>query len=462
MNRSLAIRWTGRLKPCLSKSTYHGPRSKLIAQRTQFFSSSPVRRDQNLPPQSGPQHPQRRGNWKSWILFNLAGVTGVAIVAITLKSANPNATNDDKNSVINTKSFSPFTIISKEQVSPTAFVLSVRPEIGEGKKGSTRKLQEAWDHGLWSVEVKQPQLQIARHYTPLPPSDGNEGDLRFLVRKVDGGEMSTYLSKLRVGENVYLRGPHLGFDITKRLGDAKDIVFVAGGTGIAPALQIARKVLDTKPAETTAAEKPTVSILWANRLSVDALGRETFQSSKTSGSWWSGKPSSNPEAQKQTQEPSTPSLTHQIRTLQQNHPENFRISYFTDEEGTFIKEPDLRTAISPPSPATKRQPLLPAAWICPWHSTAALERLPNDNDVARRSGDCTCAKDAKTKKEVLPTSATGASLVCVSGADGFVAAYAGPKRWYRGGEMQGPVKGILGQIVKDEEVKGVNWLVLKL
>ncbi|KAK6954762.1 hypothetical protein Daesc_004731 [Daldinia eschscholtzii] len=470
-----------------------------------------MRATQGVPPAGGPQsqqqqqqQQQRGANWRTWALFNLAGLAAAFLAAVVLKTKN--AQDSAKNAPMNTTSFSPFTITSKEQVSPTAFVLSVRADQGGGKDPSLL-LRRVWEHGLWSVEVKQPQLQIARHYTPLPPlteeekkdevargsagngdsSNGEGEELRFLIRKVDGGEMSTYLSKLQVGEKVWLRGPHLGFDIARRLGDTgKHVVFLAGGTGIAPALQVARRVLDDHSSRTETAserkeEKPTVSILWANRYAADALGRQQ-QSPQSSGatkgraisSLFGGSASPTPSdtsSERQSQTPADSTLALQIRELQAKHPDHFRISYFVDEERHFISEHDLRLALKDSSSSPT------ASTMCTWHSPSQLVILPDDNDLGRRASPCTCLQDGNNNNNKSspppPTAASaatqtgaGADLICVSGPDGFVAAYAGPKRWFGGTERQGPVRGILGEMMEDGKFKigGIerNWLVLKL
>ncbi|KAI1762696.1 hypothetical protein GGR53DRAFT_402791 [Hypoxylon sp. FL1150] len=504
MHNHITTRWAGRMRPCLEglRATRFGSgletqwiyrsRTVLVAQRPsrfpipkRHFSYLPARQNQESRLQSSDassqaQEPPRRqqSTHKSWVLFNVAGLSAVIIAAVVLKSAS---SSDGDKRIINKTSFSPFTIVSKEQVSPTAFILSVRPGNNvEGGGGSAQAFREAWDHGLWSVEIKQPQLQIARHYTPLPPlsahesaSSQNDEVLRFLVRKVDGGEMSTYLSKLRVGDAVWLRGPHLGFDIKKRLGDAgRRVVFVAGGTGIAPALQVAQRLLDA-PTENAdgekyeAGKKPTVSILWANRRADDALGRQQQASSSSGGkSWFSGwwrrgdeTPPGNMIEQKEMAETS---FAQQIRDLERRHPGRFRVSYFVDEKGSFIGAQDLRATLidGRNTPSTPQQPLPPAK-TCAWHSPTALAKFPDDDDASRRDTECKCIQ--KSTQEVKSTN-VGANLICVSGPDGFIEAYAGPKRWYAGTEMQGPVRGVLGRMLADgdrPEVEG-NWLVLKL
>ncbi|KAI1405941.1 hypothetical protein F4819DRAFT_442336 [Hypoxylon fuscum] len=507
MYKNIAIRWAGRLRPRLSGcvqtarlgSSGRATPFRLYLSPQRQFSSLPARRNHESQAQAQAQHfekeaqllaqaqsARKRSTHKQWLLFNLAGLGAVIVTAMTLKSAGTGS--NDKDSVINKTSFSPFTIVSKEQVSPTAFILRIRAGDGSSNAkrgpGSARAFEEAWEHGLWSVEIKQPQLQIARHYTPLPPlpppqptaitGENDDAELRFLVRKVEGGEMSTYLSKLGVGDKVYLRGPHLGFDVERRLGDAgNDVVFVAGGTGIAPALQVARRLLDPMNAGRkgesnggSRKETPTVSILWANRRAADALGRprpqqhnhETAGGKSWFSNWWGGQapPSAKVEDEQQAEEPS---FTQQIRALERQHPGRFRISYFVDEERSIIGSRDLRAVLSNtlPSPHVATRPVDEA---CPWHSLTALEALPDDNDASRRAAGCVCAGGIKNKSTASSTgTGVGVNLICVSGPDGFVEAIAGPKRWHAGTEMQGPVRGMLGPMLKGEEG---NWLVLKI
>ncbi|CAJ2507410.1 Uu.00g085960.m01.CDS01 [Anthostomella pinea] len=386
---------------------------------------------------------------------------------------------DDDDDIINKASFSAFTITSKEQVSPTAFILSIRVSKAAGGPVDSQRIGQAWAHGLWSVEIKQPQLQIARHYTPLPPpppppftksvgGDPNGGkaqaeagsgsgcrddELRFLIRKMDGGEMSNYLSKLRVGDQVWLRGPHLGFDVGRRLGEARDVVFLAGGTGIAPALQAAHRLLDSRPSTGVAVgdEKPTVSIMWANRRAVDALGREQRQIPVRKG--WFGLGGGAKTETPQRDEGNQSSFARQILSMKKQHGKHFDISYFVDEEKSFISAKDLVAILSRPQ-TTASSGLASPAKSCPWHSATSVARLPNDND-AERVSDCSC-------KRTAPGDRLGAELFCVSGPDGFIEAYAGPKRWQEGNEMQGAVQGLLGSMKKSRPGEMDDWLVLKL
>ncbi|KAI0491008.1 hypothetical protein F4859DRAFT_30852 [Xylaria cf. heliscus] len=465
----------------------------------------------------------------------LALIFAASAGAAYLYRRQSGSSDDD---VINTSTFTAFTITGREQVSPTAFIITLRPSAWVDPEGldpghvegepvgflSTR-IQEAWRHGLWSVEIKQPQLQIARHYTPLPPfptpagspsvgekkllGNGNtnelqatrtkeaglsheeqdeQADLRILIRRMDGGEMSNYLSRQRVGDTVWLRGPHLGFDIPRRLGDGnshdsdteadragdqRGMVFLAGGTGIAPALQIAHKLLDDHDSGNNLESQPHISILWANRWGVDALGREQDSLAQGKSNRWfgfwaeEGSTSSINHQDKriQTNKGAASSLALQIQDLKRRHPSHFEISYFVDDESSFIKAHNVEAILTStlgarrtasPSPNTDRR--------CTWHSAKAVECLPDDNDAARSSSSdpthaCTCAPKAEVE---TPTARPGVNLVCVSGPDGFIEAYAGKKRWHDGNEMQGSTRGVLGQIQKDMGKKMGEWLVLKL
>ncbi|RYP56094.1 hypothetical protein DL771_012157 [Monosporascus sp. 5C6A] len=428
-----------------------------------------------IPRQSQAQNPKDengvRSSKRSPLLF-LGGAGLCLLVGLSLFGLTGSRSDGD---VINKSTFSAFTITSRERVSPTAFILTVRAAGSGGDGGGegaaathqqqSARIRHAWNHGLWSVEIKQPQLQIARHYTPLPPPitaatspEGErtreDGDLRFLIRRMDGGEMSNYLSRLDVGDRVWLRGPHLGLDVARRLGGADRVVFLAGGTGVAPALQVARRLLLSKDTGRDDDQGPSVSLLWANRKGIDALGRETKnqQHAVFFGRFWG----SSEAAADNGAGTESSSLSEQIRELRRRYPHRFSVHYFVDEEGSFIGAKDVVAAMGPPRvPATSR--LVPPAKECPWHSATALETLPNDDDASRGpESPCACSRTADER--------AGSNLLFVSGPEGFIEAYAGPKRWGQGGEMQGPVSGLVGRLMKKEGSGcGVNnWLVLKL
>ncbi|KAK3359764.1 hypothetical protein B0T25DRAFT_564747 [Lasiosphaeria hispida] len=395
---------------------------------------------------------------------------------------------------LNDTTFVPFKIVSKEQVSPTSFIITVEPRYkrrvedrsDENNTGNDARLksllksirpsrwqqpfhasisvlEEAWEHGLWSVEIKQPQLQVARNYTPLPSSPSEEeradidhGYLRFLIRKMDGGEVSTYLSKLQVGELVELRGPHLGFDVRTRLGNADRVVFLAGGTGIAPALQTARALLDHETPES--APKPSINIVWANRHRTDCSGCETL---------------SLPSQTLPTDPPLANPITSLLAEMKHRHGNNLNISCTVDDEDTFINPAAITNATHSPSTTTAPSSKWPSwLWSQPKKPITTTPTTPFVDTAAcpSHSQPLLASKDAHDSAGIeckcqdidghpVPG---GKNLLMVSGPDGFISTFAGAKTWGDGIEMQGALGGVVGALEKRDPGFWGRWLALKL
>ena len=92
-------------------------------------------------------------------------------------------------------------------------------------------------------------------------------------------------------------------------------------------------------------------------------------------------------------------LVQELEALKDRHSEKLTVDYFVDEENTFITESLLRKRLS--------------------------------------------HRETKTSQEGGPVSK---KLLLVSGPEGFVNAFAGPKGMYQGKEIQGPLGGILGNM----------------
>ncbi|KAK4127499.1 hypothetical protein N657DRAFT_661605 [Parathielavia appendiculata] len=339
--------------------------------------------------------------WPFAALLIFAAVVALADDAILSAQSPPKPLNQD--------TFVPFTIISREQVSPTAFLLTLGP--APPRSPGVDVIKRAWEHGLWSVEVKQPELQVARDYTPLPsspslvgeagPVEGN-GRLRLYIRRMEKGEVSGYLARLKVGDTVELRGPRLAFDVRRRVG--KKVIFFAGGTGIAPALQAARALLDHPAVE--------MEVVWANRRREDCVGCD-------------GGEKKGPVV----------AMMEELRT---RYGERFRYSCTLDEEGS--------TSVRA------------GAGAAPVNLGIVKLVVSDDKDTpAGADGQrCQC-KDG----EGNPVKG-GKNLLMFSGPDGFMAHYVGAKVWAGGKELQGPVKGAVGDLKRKYPSFGEDWLVLKM
>lgn len=229
--------------------------------------------------------------------------------------------------IFDSPKFTPFSIVSKEDVSPTSFIVTLRPRslVDNPKLAKSDPYEKEWGTGPWSVEFKQPQLQIARSYTPLPPRENDTtGDLRFLIRREANGEMSRYLARLAVGEQVELRGPHSELELPN---EVTDVVFLAGGTGIAPALQVAHTLLQVrKPSENL----PNIHIIWANRRREDCIGGADLHGAANT-------------------DRSEGTIVQELREFQERYPDNVRVDYLVDEEGKFLDQKTI-------SRVTKREP----------------------------------------------------------------------------------------------------------
>lgn len=265
---------------------------------------------------------------------------------------------------------------------------------------------------------KQPQLQIGRDYTPLPTTaatslsvdEENEGYLRFFIRKDPFGEVSRYLHTLEPGADIEMRGPQIECAIPR---ETREILFVAGGTGIAPALQAGYSLLN----RTSKENRPKIHIIWASRLRADCVGgvsdtpkAPAVSSSRSWFSGWFGSSSSANISHTETvgpvsQDQEQSLIVRELEALKSQYPGQITVDYYLDEENRFIGKNDLAEFIKP----TKE------------------------------------VEDQETRK-----------LILVSGPEGFISYMAGPKVWAQGTELQGPLKGII------KELDPQGWAVWKL
>lgn len=104
-------------------------------------------------------------------------------------------------------------------------------------------------------------------------------------------------------------------------------------------------------------------------------------------------------------------IVQHLEQLKEQYAGRLSVDYFVDEERTFIGKKDVQRCLdaAPSSPTTE---------------------------------------ELRTKKVKC--------LILVSGPDGFVQFFAGPKQWENGGEVQGPLGGLLRSI----DLRG--WDVWKL
>lgn len=326
---------------------------------------------------------------RPWLRLAVVSVTAIGIGAYIRSQ------QDYGSSTLNPLTFTKYTLISKDPVSSTGSILTFKPPKPDGNEEVYGK---AWRTGVWSVMFKQPQLQIGRDYTPLPVTStaGSEDDdvLRFFIRRDPFGEVSRYLHGLDLGSKVEMRGPKIERRIPPR---THEILFIAGGTGIAPALQAGHTLLR----RTDDTHKPRIHILWANRRREDCAGglNDNTADFQVQRSWFSGLFKSQPAAQSAQQDATegvAPSrVVRELEALKSQYPGQVTVDYFVDEENTFIKKQDI---------------------------------LNFTNSTRLSNGS------SKNK------------MILVSGPEGFIGYMAGPKLWAQGMEVQGPLRGIISEL----------------
>lgn len=348
-----------------------------------------------LPPSSARHLEKDSHSATEYIAF---GVILVSIASYALwELSNRDASSKQAYTPLNDRTFVPFLLVAKDQISPTSAIYTIR------RGSSTTK--EPYGH-LWggngevkisSVEFKQPQLQIARAYTPLPPIEGMDPtDLRFLIRRLEGGEVSNYLDGLRVGATIEVRGPRVEWQTTEETPEK--VIFLAGGTGIAPAMQLVKSFMGELENEERR-RPPKIHILWANRKRDECIGGITETEGRRG--WWQvlsgakATPSGPPNQ-----------LVTELGDMIERYDGNLTVDYLVDEENKLI---DRRRILR------------------------SINKIDGSKAVTGNGG-----------------------LLMISGPDGFVDYFAGPKAVEGGLQVQGPVRGVIG----DLGLRG--WTVVKL
>ncbi|TDL29436.1 ferredoxin reductase-like protein [Rickenella mellea] len=88
---------------------------------------------------------------------------------------------------------------------------------------------------VWSVYIRDDDIQVERPYTPLEGID-KDGRMTFWVKKYPNGEVARWLHSKFPGDKIGLRGPHTTWDWKDQ--DAKHIIMISGGTGFTPFYQL--------------------------------------------------------------------------------------------------------------------------------------------------------------------------------------------------------------------------------
>ncbi|KAL8906233.1 MAG: hypothetical protein Q9207_002155 [Kuettlingeria erythrocarpa] len=367
--------------------------------------------------------PIRASTKRTWMWLGALGL-GAGSIGIGLWIANAEGLQSKQ-----TDAFQDYELLKNKRISASSNILTIQPSTFGPRAYKTsldaEKVAEVSKKGIWSVQIKHPLLTIARLYTPLPPflSDPNEptpqekfksvsvypeeNQLRFLIRNNPDGELSKYLARMQAGGRLELRGPYQEYELPD---DVKHVIFLVGGTGISPAIQ----AIHTFHENEDNGPKPSISILWANRRSEDCLGGMMEPPPRPESlllrAWETVFGAENPQSEpngtlSQTESP----IVKELSTLKSRYTAPLDVAYFADDHNRFI---------------TKQ-------------------------DIQKKLRDVHTTNDARSQP-------SGRSLILISGPEGFVEYFAGPKVWRGGKELQGNLGGILQKM----DLRG--WSVWKL
>jgi len=120
-----------------------------------------------------------------------------------------------------------------------------------------------------SVSAEIGGKNIIRSYTPTT-NDEDQGHFDLLIKAYEKGNISRYISLLKIGDNIRIKGPKGQFSYNPQLSRA--IGMIAGGTGITPMIQIL-KISLKNPSDRT-----KFSLIYANVSPEDILLKEELDS----------------------------------------------------------------------------------------------------------------------------------------------------------------------------------------
>jgi cytochrome-b5 reductase len=116
-----------------------------------------------------------------------------------------------------------------------------------------------------AADAEKPTI---RPYTPTSDPD-EKGSVELLVKRYEGGPMSTHLHSLKPGDTLSMKGPIPKYAWTPN--KHTHITCVAGGTGITPMYQLIRAIFKNPE------DKTKVSLVFGNVAEQDILLKEEFE-----------------------------------------------------------------------------------------------------------------------------------------------------------------------------------------
>jgi len=207
-------------------------------------------------PQPGPRIP-------NWTLLVPGGLfLGIASLYLFLPDTSRSAPTFSTKP-LSARHFTSATVISNEDSGPNTKILKLKvsphliPKDGEDPIGF---------EPIWSVYIKDDDIQVERPYTPLESID-EEGNMVFWIKKYPKGEVGRWLHSKRPGDVIELRGPLKTLNWVD--GEWDEIVLV--GFSLSRSLMFPTKI----PRFQVAQESPHFTSLSVGCLNIRQLTRKT-------------------------------------------------------------------------------------------------------------------------------------------------------------------------------------------
>eukprot|EP00695_Tsukubamonas_globosa_P000319 TRINITY_DN1236_c0_g1_i1.p1 TRINITY_DN1236_c0_g1~~TRINITY_DN1236_c0_g1_i1.p1 ORF type:complete len:291 (+),score=130.12 TRINITY_DN1236_c0_g1_i1:67-939(+) len=120
-----------------------------------------------------------------------------------------------------------------------------------------------------SVRANIDGKDVARPYTPITPT-GAKGHMDLLIKTYPNGNLSKHIFNMKTGEEIEMQGPWA--KIQYKPNAFRNIGMIAGGTGIAPMLQVIQETLRNPE------DKTNISLIFANVAEEDILLKDKLDS----------------------------------------------------------------------------------------------------------------------------------------------------------------------------------------
>ncbi|KAJ2702466.1 hypothetical protein H4R19_005359 [Coemansia spiralis] len=166
--------------------------------------------------------------------------------------------------------YTALTLVEREAL--TADTARLRFRVGRARRdGAAERAADAVvAQGAWAVDVKDHLVQTFRTYTPVGWAPGGAESIDLVVKRYTGGSVSRFLHGTRVGDRVEMRGPILTWPYAA--GQYRRLYMVAGGTGAAPMVQLAERILGD-PADAAT----RITVLYGAQTAADLVFRDRLE-----------------------------------------------------------------------------------------------------------------------------------------------------------------------------------------